>query len=111
MSKPRAEWPPNRTIFDRVLDVITGIDIVYVVVILACAVGWGVWVVAGWIVDAWRNSAWWSLFLMTATSTFLLGGLTWELTRRRLGAFALVTAGASLLLGLSHVSDWLSGNP
>lgn len=92
----------NRTISDRVLDVIDGIDILYVVVILACAVGWGAWVVGGWIVEAWRNGAWWSFSLMALTSAFLLGGLAWELKRRRPGAFALVTVGAALLLGIGH---------
>ena len=93
----------NRTISDRVLEVIDGIDILYVIVILACAVAWGAWVVGGWIVEAWRSGAWWSLSLMALTSAFLLGGLTLELKRRRPGAFALVTVGAALLLGIGHV--------
>ena len=93
----------DRTIFDRVLDVVDGIDILYVIVILVCATGWGAWVVGGWIVDAWRIGAWWSFGLMTATSAFLLGGLTWELKRRRAGAFALVIVGAALLLGVGRL--------
>ncbi len=94
---------PNRTIFDRVLDIIDGIDILYVVLIVACAVAWGAWVAGGWIVESWRAGAWWSFFLMASTSAFLLGGLAWELKRRRPGAFALVTVGAALLLGIGRV--------
>lgn len=111
MSKLRPGLTPERTVSDRVLDVIAGLDILYVVVILAAAVGWGAWIVAGWLVDAWRSGAWWTFMLMASTSALLLGGVIWELRHRRPGAFALVTLGASLLLGIGHVSEWLSGNP
>ena len=87
---------------DRVLEVLDGIEILYVVVLLACAVGWGAWVVGGWMVEAWRNGAWWSFSLMSSTCVVLLGGLTWELKRRRPGAFALVTVGVAVLLGIRH---------
>ncbi len=108
MSERRPGLTPNRTISDRVLDAITGLDILYVVVILAAAVAWGAWIVAGWLVDAWRSGAWWIFMLMAATSVFLLGGLLRELKHRRPGAFALVTLGVSLVLGIGHVGEWLS---
>lgn len=114
MSKPRVELAPSRTVFDRLLDITTGVDILYVVVMLVGAVGWGVYTVGGWILEAWRNGAWWSFTLMAATSAFLLGGVIWELSRRRPGAFALVTVSVSLVLGIGHVlsdSSWFTSNP
>jgi hypothetical protein len=98
----RPELTPNRTTSDRILDVITGLDLVYVVVLLACAIGWGVYTVAGWMLEAWRAEAWWRLALLAGTSLFLLAGTVRELARRRVGAFSLVTGSISLMLGASQ---------
>jgi hypothetical protein len=96
----RPELTQNRTASERILDVITGLDIIYVIVLLTCAIGWGVYTVAGWIVEAWRTEGWWRLALLTCTSLFLLAGTVRELAHRRIGAFSLIAGAISLMLGV-----------
>jgi hypothetical protein len=87
---------------ERILDVLHALDIVYVTILLACAIGLGGYTVAGWMLEAWRTGAWWRLALLFSVSLFLLAGTLRELTLRRAGAFSLVTGVISLLLGISQ---------
>jgi hypothetical protein len=96
------ELARNRTASERILDTLNTLDIVYVAMLLACAIGLGAYAVGGWILEAWRTGAWWSLALLSSASLFLLAGTLRELVRRRVGAFSLVTGVVCLMLGISH---------
>jgi hypothetical protein len=93
----------SRTVFDRLWDILWGLDALYLALILAAGIAWGTFTVGSWIVAAGRSGAWWNFALMASTSAFLLGGVVRELTGKRPGPFALFTFVASLLIGLVDI--------
>lgn len=88
---------------DRTWNLLGGLDVLQFGLVLVCAVGTGIFVAGGWVLEAWQAGAWWRFGLLVGLSLFLAVGVVREVVQLRLGAFSLVVVGITVVLGARHV--------